>query len=58
MLNDVLPRLGMESFDARWNTVVWISFPILLIIAEFWIRATRPRAASAARVAEPAASAA
>lgn len=58
MLNDVLPRLGMESFDARWNTVVWISFPILLIIAELWIRATRPKAASMAAVAEPAASAA
>ncbi|HSM05017.1 MAG TPA: DUF2306 domain-containing protein [Longimicrobiales bacterium] len=42
-LRDVLPRLGMESFDDRWNTVVWISFPIMLGIAELWIRATRPK---------------
>ena len=54
MLRDVLPRMGMESFDARWNTVVWISFPILLLVAEFWIRATRPKAPAAAPSAMPA----
>lgn len=41
MLDDVLPRMGVESFDTRWNTVVVISFPIVLGIGELWIRATR-----------------
>ena len=41
LLDDVLPRLGMESFDLRWNTVVVISFPVTLGVAELWIRATR-----------------
>lgn len=45
MLNDILPAVGMASFDARWNTVVWTSFPICLIVAELWIRATRPKGA-------------
>lgn len=43
MLDDVLPRVGMESFDLRWNTVVAISFPITVGVAELWIRATRRR---------------
>ncbi len=56
ILRDVLPRLGMESFDDRWNTVVWISFPIMLAAAELWIRATRPRARTAAAAEVPVAS--
>lgn len=53
MLDDVLPRAGMESFDAMWNTVVWISFPICLGVAELWIRATRPKAAAASPASQP-----
>ena len=41
-LDDILPRMGIESFDTRWNIVVAISFPIVLGAAEWWIRATRP----------------
>jgi len=56
LLNDVLPRMGMTDFDMRWNTVVAVSFPVLLGCAEFWIRATRPRkkAEAPAAVPEPA----
>lgn len=46
LLDDVLPRLGMESFDLRWNTVVVVSFPVTLGVAELWIRATRRGARS------------
>jgi uncharacterized membrane protein len=53
MLNDVLPRMGMEAFDTRWNLVFTASFPIVLGIAELWIRATRPPAKASAPVAEP-----
>lgn len=56
MLNDVLPRLGMADFDLRWNTVVSISFPITLAIAELWIRATRRKDREAGRTAVSAAS--
>lgn len=52
LLNDVLPALGMEDFNARWNTVSAVSFPLMLIFAELWIRATRP-----ARPAAPASAA-
>lgn len=41
LLDDVLPGLGMESFDLRWNTVTVISFPMVVGLAELWIRATR-----------------
>lgn len=44
-LEDVLPRMGVEDFTVRWNIVSWSSFPILLLVAEFWIRVTRPRKA-------------
>lgn len=42
LLNDILPRMGMENFDTRWNTVMVVSFPIVIGLAELWIRATRP----------------
>jgi hypothetical protein len=41
-LNDILPPLGIEDFNQRWDIVTAISFPIALLAAEFWIRATRP----------------
>lgn len=41
-LNDILPALGIEDFNQRWDIVMATSFPILLFVAEFWIRATRP----------------
>lgn len=41
-LNDILPALGFEDFNQRWDIVVAVSFPLLLLIAEVWIRATRP----------------
>ncbi len=52
MLNDVLPAAGMENFDLRWNTVTVISFPIVLGVAELWIRATRRRKREDRPVAE------
>lgn len=45
VLNDVLPRAGVESFDTRWNIVMWVSMPIMLGAAEAWIRMTRPKKA-------------
>lgn len=42
VLNDVLLRNGVE-FTQAWNTVTATSAPIMLLIAESWIRATRPR---------------
>lgn len=41
-LNDILPALGFEDFNQRWDIVTVISFPLALLAAEFWIRATRP----------------
>ena len=52
-LNDVLPRLGIEDFTTRWNIVMWISFPIMLGIAELWTRATRPAVKEVAPAMEP-----
>ncbi len=52
LLNDVLPPLGIEDFQTRWNIVTVVCFPIMLILAELWIRATRP-----ARPAAPASAA-
>jgi uncharacterized membrane protein len=49
VFSDVFPKMGIESFDARWNILMVISWPIVLGVAELWIRATRPKAA--ARVA-------
>lgn len=43
LLNDVLPPLGIEDFNARWDIVTAVSFPIMLLAAEIWIRATRPK---------------
>lgn len=54
MLDDVLPRMGVEDFDTRWNLVVASSFPIVLGIAELWIRATRPKVPEAAPAPAPA----
>jgi uncharacterized membrane protein len=48
MLADVLPRMGVENFDTRWNIVVAISFPLIVGVAELWIRATRPKSESTA----------
>ncbi len=48
LLDDVLPRMGMDDFTTRWNTVVAVSFPVLLLCAELWIRATRPHRPSTA----------
>lgn len=42
VLNDVLPALGLEDFNQRWDIVMATSFPIMLVFAELWIRATRP----------------
>ncbi len=42
ILSDVLPKLGF-NFDDAWNIVMAISFPIVLIAAEFWIRLMRPK---------------
>jgi uncharacterized membrane protein len=48
VLNDVLPQLGIQDFDTRWNIVTQTSFPIVLGIAELWIRATRRKDRDAA----------
>lgn len=42
VLNDVLPRMGYD-FTESWNIVMVISAPIILLVAEFWIRVTRPK---------------
>ena len=47
LLEDVLPKFGFQFIDA-WNTVTAVSLPIVLIVAEFWIRATRPKKKSVA----------
>ena len=39
LLNDVLPPLGIEDFQTRWDIVTAVSFPAMLILAELWIRA-------------------
>ena len=44
VLRDVLQRNGME-FTESWNIVTATSAPIMLIIAELWIRSTRPKRA-------------
>lgn len=41
-LNDILPALGFEDFNQRWDIVVLTSFPLFLLAAEVWIWATRP----------------
>jgi uncharacterized membrane protein len=41
-LDTLLPAIGMEDFNQRWDVVMATSFPITLICAELWIRATRP----------------
>ena len=53
-MREFLPRLGMVEFDMQWNTVMAISFPITLGVAELWIRATRRRQAEAAPVSQAA----
>lgn len=40
LLNDVLLKVGYD-FTEGWNIVVWVSTPLLLAAAEFWIRVTR-----------------
>jgi hypothetical protein len=53
LLNDVLAKMGFEFTDA-WNIVTVISAPIILSVAEFWIRATRakPRRKAATMLAK------
>ncbi len=42
LLNDILPGLGYADFNVRWEIVMVISWPVMLLAAEMWIRATRP----------------
>lgn len=53
VLNDVLPRMGVEDFTVRWNIVIWTTGPILLAAAEFWIRVTRTKKREAADAEVP-----
>lgn len=57
MLNDVLPRMAVESFSTRWNIAMPIAFPIMIAVAELWIRATRPETETTAAAADTARSA-
>jgi uncharacterized membrane protein len=52
VLRDVLPNLGIEDFDQRWNIVTATSHMTLLLAAELWIRLTRLARAQAASVAD------
>lgn len=52
MLNDVLPWMAVESFNTRWNIAMPIAFPIMLGVAELWIRATRRETRSTAVAAD------
>ena len=45
MLNSVWQPLGFD-FDTSWNIVLASAAPTALLVAELWIRATRPRAVS------------
>jgi hypothetical protein len=49
LLDDVLLPNGVE-FTQAWNTVVIISGPIALGIAELWIRVTRPKRSAQATI--------
>ena len=53
LLNDVLLKVGYD-FTEGWNIVVWVSTPLLLAAAEFWIRVTRPGMRKEVRVRETA----
>lgn len=57
LLRHVLPWVGIEDPMTRWNIVVQISWPIMLGVAELWIRATRQKSKAAASAAAPAQSA-
>lgn len=52
MLNDVLPWLEVESFNTRWNIAMAIAFPVMLGVAELWIRVTRPDSETTAPAAD------